>query len=91
MKTSWFDKKVLVLGLSKSGIAAAKYLNKHGAEVYITESRGREDKDKPAIEELKALGIKVEMGGHSDEFIKDSLPCSYKPRNSANCRDYAET
>ena len=34
-----FDKKVLVLGLSKSGISAAKYLNKIGAEVYITEFR----------------------------------------------------
>ncbi|HIS83679.1 TPA: UDP-N-acetylmuramoyl-L-alanine--D-glutamate ligase [Candidatus Scatenecus faecavium] len=72
MKTSWFDKKVLVLGLSKSGIAAAKYLNRHGAEVYITESRAREEKDNAAIEELNELGVKVEMGGHSDEFIKDA-------------------
>ena len=37
MKTNWFDKKVLILGLSKSGIAAAKYLNYKGADVYITE------------------------------------------------------
>lgn len=33
MISNWYDKKVLVLGLSKSGIAAAKYLNKHGADV----------------------------------------------------------
>ena len=72
MNSNWFDKKVLVLGLSKSGIAAAKYLNRHGADVYITESRAREDKDNAAIEELNALGVKVEMGGHSDEFIKDA-------------------
>ena len=31
-------KKVLVLGLSKSGIAAAKFAKKHGADVYLTES-----------------------------------------------------
>lgn len=72
MKTNWFDKKVLVLGLSKSGIAAAKYLNKHGADVYITESRPREDKDSAVIEELEKSGIKVEMGAHSEDFIKDS-------------------
>ena len=30
-------KKVLVLGLSKSGIAAAKFAKKHGADVYLTE------------------------------------------------------
>ena len=31
--------KVLILGLSKSGIAAAKFANKQGYEVYITESK----------------------------------------------------
>ena len=72
MKTGWHERKVLVLGLSKSGISAAKYLNKHGADVYITESRERKDEDNKTIAELELLGINVEMGGHSDEFIKDS-------------------
>lgn len=67
-----FDKKVLVLGLSKSGISAAKYLNKIGAEVYITEFKAEKAEDAQKIAELKELGIQVEMGGHSDEFIKDS-------------------
>ncbi len=70
--SNWFDKKVLVLGLSKSGIAAAKYLNRQGADVFITEFRAEKPEDKAVIEELKALDIKIEMGGHSDEFIKDS-------------------
>ena len=72
MKTGWRERKILVLGLSKSGISAAKYLNKHGADVYITESRERKDEDNKTIAELELLGIKVEMGSHSDEFIKDS-------------------
>ena len=72
MKSSWFDKKVLVLGLSKSGISAAKYLNKHGADVFITESREQKEDDDKTIADLEAMGIKVEMGGHTDEFIKDS-------------------
>lgn len=72
MISNWYDKKVLVLGLSKSGIAAAKYLNKHGADVYITESREQKSDDIENIQSLNALGIKVEMGGHSDEFIKDA-------------------
>lgn len=67
-----FDKKVLVLGLSKSGISAAKYLNKNGADVYITEFRKQKPEDIQNIKELEELGIKIEMGGHSDEFIKDS-------------------
>lgn len=71
MKTNWFDKKVLVLGLSKSGIAAAKYLNAHGADVYITESRDAKPEDEEKINELKEHGIQIETGGHSDEFLKD--------------------
>ena len=67
-----FDKKVLVLGLSKSGISAAKYLNSVGANVYLTESRDEKPEDKCVLQELKASGIKIEMGGHSDEFISDS-------------------
>ena len=72
MKKNWYDKKVLILGLSKSGIAAAKYLSSKCANVYITESREEKPEDKDLIEELKSFDIKVEMGGHSDEFINDS-------------------
>lgn len=68
----WFDRKVLILGFSKSGISAAKYLNKAGADVYITEFREQKPEDEKILEEVKALGINVEFGGHSDEFLKDS-------------------
>ena len=66
MKLNWFEKKVLILGLSKSGISAAKYLNKKGADVYLTEKREASEEDKEKIQELEALGIRVETGGHSD-------------------------
>lgn len=68
----WYDKKVLILGFSKSGISAAKHLNKHGANVFITELREQKQEDKDKIKELTELGINIEMGGHSQEFIKDS-------------------
>lgn len=64
----WTDKKVLVLGFSKSGISAAKYLNAKGAEVYITEFREKKLDDDAKLAQLD--GIKIEFGGHSDEFIK---------------------
>ncbi|MBO6181839.1 UDP-N-acetylmuramoyl-L-alanine--D-glutamate ligase [bacterium] len=66
-------KKVLVLGLSKSGIAAAKFAKKHGADVYLTEYNDittKEQSDNAKM--LEDLGIHVEYGGHSDEFIKKS-------------------
>lgn len=69
---NWFEKKVLILGLSKSGIAAAKYLNKKGANVFITELREQTPEDEKNILELEALGIKIETGAHSDKFIENS-------------------
>ncbi|MBQ3642815.1 UDP-N-acetylmuramoyl-L-alanine--D-glutamate ligase, partial [bacterium] len=72
MKRKWIDKKVLILGLSKSGAAAAKYLSEKGADCYITEFKPLQDKDVELAEELKKEGIHLETGGHSDEFINDS-------------------
>jgi len=66
-------KKVLILGLSKSGIAAAKFAKKHGADVYLTEYNDittKEQSDNAKM--LEDLGVHVEYGGHSDGFIKKS-------------------
>ena len=65
-------KKVLVLGLSKSGIAAAKLAKKHGAVVYLTEGKDVTSENLYKVEELKNLGINVEYGAHSDEIINNA-------------------
>ncbi|MBE7702883.1 MAG: UDP-N-acetylmuramoyl-L-alanine--D-glutamate ligase [Cyanobacteria bacterium SIG28] len=62
--------KVLILGLSKSGIAAAKLGIKRGYEVYLSE--GKSEVNQEQIQELEKLGIKVEYGKHSDNFIENS-------------------
>src|SRR5450631_4266761 len=56
-------KKVLVVGLGKSGLAAALFLRHHGAQVTVSDIRSAEAlaKDIPA---LLDEGINVEAGGH---------------------------
>jgi UDP-N-acetylmuramoylalanine--D-glutamate ligase len=56
-------KKVLVVGLGKSGLAAALFLRRHGAQVTVSDIRSAEAlaKDIPALLEE---GIMVEAGGH---------------------------
>ena len=64
--------KVLILGLSKSGIAAAKYAVKQGYDVYITESKPLDkvkEECRARVDKLKNEGIKIECGYHSEEFI----------------------
>jgi UDP-N-acetylmuramoylalanine--D-glutamate ligase len=56
-------KKVLVVGLGKSGLAAALFLRRRGAQVTVSDVRSAEAlaKDIPALLEE---GIMVETGGH---------------------------
>jgi UDP-N-acetylmuramoylalanine--D-glutamate ligase len=79
MKRKWFDKKVVVFGLSKSGIAAAEYLASKRADVYLSEYKELEEKDKETVERLKEQGIKVETGGHSDEFLEGAYLAIMSP------------
>lgn len=72
MIRKWFDKKVLILGLSKSGVAAAKYLNDKGAQCFITEKKPMAEKDAHLVEELNKEGIKTEFEHHSEEFMQDA-------------------
>ena len=60
--------KVLILGLSKSGISAAKFAVKNGYDVYLTESKS--EVNELEVQKLRDLGINVEYGKHSDEFIE---------------------
>lgn len=62
--------KVLILGLSKSGIAAALGANKRGCDVFISEGKEPKEEYLEQIEELKSKGIHIETGGHTDNFIE---------------------
>ena len=66
------SEKVLILGLSKSGIAAAEAANKRGCKVYITEGKEPKEEYINKIDELKKEGIQIETGGHTDDFINGS-------------------
>ena len=61
--------KVLIVGFSVTGIAAARYLSSF-CNVYLTESAQKKDEDSKDIIELEKSGVKLEFGAHSDEFIK---------------------
>ena len=62
-----------------SGKSAAKYLARHGADVFITENREQKEEDLKDIQELEGLGIKIEFGGNSDEFLNDSYMAIVSP------------
>jgi len=66
-------KKVLVVGLARTGIATAKFLKAKGSLVTATEVKPKEEM-KEAVEELKGMDIATEWGGHRKEtFLKQEM------------------
>lgn len=59
-------KKVLVVGLARTGIAAAKFLKAKGSLVTTTEVKPGEEM-KEAVQELRGMDISTEWGGHQIE------------------------
>lgn len=62
------SRTVCVVGLGKSGFAAAKFLLDRGARVRVSEGSSRQEALERA-EYLRGLGAEVETGGHTDAFV----------------------
>ncbi len=63
-------KRVLVVGLGKSGIASALFLRKHGARVSVSDAKS-EDQLRYEIPLLLDHGIRVETGQHGERTFRD--------------------
>ena len=59
------DKNVLVLGLGRSGLAAATLLRRDGARVVVRDE-GAGDLLQERASQLRQLGVQVELGDHFD-------------------------
>lgn len=64
-------KKVVVVGLGRTGCDVAEFLLNKGADVFITEERKDEEIYEKA-EYFKSKGAKVETGKHTEEFLEGS-------------------
>ena len=69
--TKYANKKILVLGLAKSGVAAAKLLHKLGA--FVTVNDGKPIEENPEAQELLALGMNVVTGSHPIDLLDEGF------------------
>jgi UDP-N-acetylmuramoylalanine--D-glutamate ligase len=60
-------KEVVVVGLGKSGVAAAQLFHRLGAAVVVNDAKARPDC--PEAEPLEQAGIAVVCGGHPEQLI----------------------
>jgi UDP-N-acetylmuramoylalanine--D-glutamate ligase len=65
------DKKILVVGLARTGAAVARFLAERGARVTVSDSKGREALA-DFLEALSGLDIAYELGGHGDDTFRSA-------------------
>ena len=63
-------KRILVVGLGKSGVAAALFLQARGARVTVSDAKP-EEQLRHEIPALLDKGITVESGGHGERTFRD--------------------
>ncbi|WP_342537135.1 UDP-N-acetylmuramoyl-L-alanine--D-glutamate ligase [Sporosarcina sp. FSL K6-3508] len=64
----FIGKRVLVVGLAKSGLATAGLLRRLGAEVVVNDAKPLEGNEEAA--ELQAQGVEVIGGGHPSDLLE---------------------
>jgi UDP-N-acetylmuramoylalanine--D-glutamate ligase len=57
---------VLVVGLARSGVAAAEFLARHGAAVVAADRKGEDELPEEALR-LREKGVRLELGAHRGE------------------------
>ncbi len=87
------DRNVLVVGLGASGMALARFLKKRGADVTVSDA-APEERLAGHIPALKALGVRLDLGGHSPRafeaadmiVISPGVPHTLAPLEAARRR-----
>src|SRR5215467_13687829 len=64
------NKRVLVVGLGRSGVASARFLKSRGARVTVSDAKS-EDELRDQIPQLLDKGIAVETGGHGERTFRE--------------------
>lgn len=67
------DKKILVVGLGKTGVSLIKFLVSQGAIVTVSDHKSKPELS-GTVEQVEGLGIKLDLGGHSPKtFLQQDL------------------
>jgi UDP-N-acetylmuramoylalanine--D-glutamate ligase len=86
------DKRILVVGLGKTGVSLCHFLTQHGAQVTVSDHKSRPELS-AQLELVEGLPIKFELGSHSPKtFLQQDLVI-LSPGVSANLKifEYARS
>ena len=82
------NKKILILGMARSGYEAAKYLSKYNNNIILNDGGSREKQDKDKVLELENLGVTLIFDSHPDDLLDDSFDYVIKNPGIRNDHKY---
>ena len=68
----WQGQPVTILGLSQTGLSAARYFTAQGAHCFVSEMLPATKANEAAREQLNAMGVEFECGGHTAKCFDHS-------------------
>ncbi|HET7746688.1 MAG TPA: UDP-N-acetylmuramoyl-L-alanine--D-glutamate ligase [Vicinamibacteria bacterium] len=81
---------VVVVGLARSGIAAASFLARHGARVVATDRKPEKDCPQEVLSRLAREGVTLELGRHGIESFRAARTVVVSPGVPATLPELAE-
>lgn len=67
------DKKIMVIGLAKSGVSMVRFLAENGVKVTVSDHKSKAELS-THLEQIEDLGVELDLGGHTPKkFIEQDL------------------
>ena len=83
------NKRIVILGMARSGYEVAKLLSKKSNKITLNDMK--EDQDPKHINQLRKLGIEIILGSHPDDLITKDVDYLIKNPGIKNDHKYVET
>lgn len=82
------NKKILVLGMARSGYEVCKYLSKYNNTIILNDGGSRDKQDESKVLELEKLGVTLIFDSHPDDLLDDSFDYIIKNPGIRNDHKY---
>ncbi len=67
------DRRILIVGLARTGVALSKFLTKHGAKVTVSDHKSKAELAH-FLEQMEGVDVTLELGGHTPKtFLNQDL------------------
>ena len=87
-KSELKDKKIMVVGLARTGVSLVKFLSKQGAQVSVSDHKSKAELVH-YLEKIEGLDVELDLGGaHAEKKIPRARPHRFVPWGPPEPEDF---